>query len=413
MRTLNPISRWLSGLWLGFLLGLAVSCRNQPDFRPTVLLISLEGFRWDYQEQADTPNLDRLVATGVKAQALIPVFPTASMPNLYSLVTGLYPENHGIVSDLMYDPVFDATYDARILETVDEGRWYEGEPLWVTARKQGLNSATLFWPGSDAEIQGRQPAYVQGDADGRSRSEWVDQVLAWVDLPLDRRPAFMALSLILGDVSGRMDPHSPALSMAIQQIDSTLGQLFHGFVQRGVMEKIDIVIVSDHGMTQTDSTQVIFLDDYVELDQAGVIDWSPILGLRHDEGVQEDIYNALKGAHPHLQIYRREEVPFRLHYSNHYRIPPIVGLADVGWSITTHELYAADPAPFGTGSYGYDPRYPAMRGIFIARGPSFQNGLVVEPFQSIHIYNLITRVLGLAPAPNDGKLDSVSAMLAP
>ena len=233
MRTLNPTTRWLSGLWLGLLLGLAVSCRNQPDFRPTVLLISLEGFRWDYQEQADTPNLDRLVATGVKARALIPVFPTASMPNLYSLVTGLYPENHGIVSDLMYDPVFDATYDARILETVGEGRWYEGEPLWVTARKQGLNSATLFWPGSDAEIQGRQPAYVQGDADGRSRSEWVDQVLAWVDLPLDRRPAFMALSLIPGDVSRRMDPNSPALSMASQQIDSPLGHWVPGFVKRG------------------------------------------------------------------------------------------------------------------------------------------------------------------------------------
>lgn len=413
MHTLNITTRWLSALGLGLLLGLALSCRSQPGFKPTVLLISLEGFRWDYLEKADTPNLDRLVATGVKAQALIPIFPTYSLPNLYSLVTGLYPENHGIVSNVMYDPVFDATYDADNQAAVDEGRWYAGEPLWVTAEKQGLISATLFWPGSGAEIQGRRPTYAYGGDDSLSHADRVNQLLAWVDLPPDRRPAFMALHLDAGDVPGHVDPDSLELPLVIQQIDSTLGDLFHGLVQRGVMEQIDIVVVSDHGMTQTDSTQVIFLDDYVDFDQAGVIDWSPILGLRPAEGLQDEIYDALKGAHPHLQIYRREEVPLRLHYSNHYRIPPIVGLADEGWSITTHEVYDENPSRFGADSYGYDPRYPAMRGIFIARGPAFQNGLVVEPFQSIHIYNLITTVLGLDPAPNDGNLDSVRAMLAP
>ncbi len=394
-------------------LGLALSCRSQPSFKPTVLLISLEGFRWDYLEQADTPSLDRLVATGVKAQALIPIFPTYAWPNLYSLVTGLYPESHGIVSGRMYDPVFDATFDAGNQEAVHDGRWYAGEPLWVTAQKQGLISATLFWPGSTAEIQGRRPSYAYGGDDSLSHADRVNQLLAWVDLPPNRRPAFMAVNFTTGDLPGQMDPDSLDLPLVIQQLDSTLGDLFQGLVQRGVMEQIDIVVVSDHGVTRTDSTRVIFLDDYVEPDQAGVIDWSPILGLRPGEGLQDDIYDALKGAHPQLQIYRREEVPIRLHYSNHYRIPPIVGLADKGWSITTHAVYDENPARFNAGRHGYDPRYPAMHGIFIARGPSFQNGLVVEPFQSIQIYNLITTVLGIAPAPNDGNLDSVRAMLAP
>lgn len=413
MRTLILTTRWLTSLGVGLLLGLALSCRSQPSFKSTVLLISLEGFRWDYLEKADTPSLDRLVATGVKAQALIPIFPTHSLPNLYTLVTGLYPENHGIISDLMYDPVFDATYDVENQESVAEGRWYEGEPLWVTVEEQGLISATLFWPGAGADYRGRRPTYAYGGADSLSHSDRVNQLLAWVDLPPDRRPAFMALHLNAGDLPGHTDPDSLELPRAIQQIDSTLGNLFQGLVQRGLMEQIDIVVVSDHGITRTDSTQVIFLDDYVELDQAGVIDWSPILGLRPDEGIQGEIYDALKGAHPHLQIYRREEVPFRLHYSNHYRIPPILGIADEGWSITTHEVYDTDPSRFGVGRYGYDPRYPSMHGIFIARGPAFQNGLVVEPFQNIHIYNLITRVLGIDPAPNDGNIDSVRAMLAP
>ena len=411
MRDPRPILRLTARLWLGLMLWLVIGCGGH-RLKPTVLLISLDGFRWDYLEKADTPNLDRLVSTGAKARALIPAFPTKTFPNHYTIITGLYPENHGIIANTMFDPAYVDTFMLSKRETVSDGRWYGGEPLWVTAEKQGRISATLFWPGSEAEIGGVRPTYwYQYDHD-LPHTDRINQILAWLDLPPDRRPTFITLYFPDTDDQGhRFGPDSQELAMTVARLDSTLGTLFDGLMERGFMEEINIVVASDHGMAATDSTRVIFIDDYIDLNQAGVIDWSPVLGLRPPEELREDIYEALKTAHPHLQAYRREEMPSRLHYSNHHRIPYIIGIADEGWSITSHTFYDRDPSYFSGGDHGYDNRYPSMYGIFIARGPAFENGLEVPPFQNIHIYSLIANVLGLEPAPNDGCLDSVKVML--
>ncbi len=412
MRDLKRTLQCLLWIGLGFGLWLAVGCGGRSRLEPTVLLISLDGFRWDYLEKAPTPNLDRLVSTGVKARALLPVFPTKTFPNHYSIATGLYPENHGLIANTIYDPVSDDTFALSIREAVSDGRWYGGEPLWVTAEKQGQVSATLFWVGSEAEIEGVRPSYWYEYDHDLPHADRVNQVLAWLDLPPDRRPTFITLYFPDTDDQGDdFGPDSPELATTIQKVDSTLGTLFQGLIEREIMEEINIIVVSDHGMAATDSTRVIFLDDYVDLTQAGVIDWSPVLGLRPPEEVRENIYAALKSAHPHLRVYRREEVPARLHYSTHHRIPPIIGIADEGWNITSHAFYDRDPSHFNGGAHGYDNNYPSMYGIFLARGPAFENGLEVEPFQNIHIYALITRVLKLTPAPNDGSLDSVKALL--
>jgi len=411
MPKLKLTLRLLARLWLGLLLWLVIGCGNH-RLKPTVLLISLDGFRWDYLEKAATPNLDRLVSTGVKARALIPVFPTMTFPNHYTIVTGLYPENHGIIANTMFDPAYGDTFRLSKSEAVSDGRWYGGEPLWVTAEKQGRISATMFWPGSEAEIGGIRPTYWYEYDHDLPHTDRINQVLAWLDLPPDRRPIFITLSFPDTDDQGdRFGPDSQELATAIARVDSTLGTLFEGLMERGFMEEINIVVASDHGMAAIDSTRVIFIDDYIDLNQAGVIDWSPVLGLRPPKEVREDIYEALKTAHPHLQAFRREEMPSRLHYSTHHRIPHLIGIADEGWSITSHAFYDRDPSHFSGGAHGYDNRYPSMHGIFIARGPAFENGLKVPPFQNIHIYNLIARVLGLKPAPNDGSLDSVKVML--
>jgi len=404
--------RQLVWVWLVLGLWFAIGCGSRSRLEPTVLLISLDGFRWDYLEKAHTPNLDRLVNTGVKARALIPVFPTKTFPNHYSIATGLYPENHGIIANTMYDPVVDDTFALSLRAAVSDGRWYGGEPIWVTAEKQGQISATLFWPGSEAEIENFRPTYWYEYDHDMPHADRVNQVLAWFDLPPDHRPTFITLYFPDTDDDGhRFGPDSQELAATAEKVDSTLGTLFQGLMEREIMEEINILVVSDHGMASTDSTQMIFLDDYINLTQAGVIDWSPILGLRPPEEVRENIYAALKNAHPHLQVYRREEVPRRLHYSTHYRIPPVIGIADEGWSIATRAFYQRDPSYFAGGTHGYDNRYPSMHGIFIARGPAFKNGLQVAPFLNIHIYNLITVVLGLEPAPNDGSLDSVKVIL--
>ena len=298
MRDMKRTLRQLVWIWLVLGLWLAIGCGSRSRLEPTVLLISLDGFRWDYLEKAHTPNLDRLVNTGVKARALIPVFPTKTFPNHYSIATGLYPENHGIIANTMYDPVVDDTFALSLRAAVSDGRWYGGEPIWVTAEKQGQISATLFWPGSEAEIEGFRPTYWYEYDHDMPHADRVNQVLAWFDLPPDHRPTFITLYFPDTDDDGhRFGPDSPEITSTIQQLDSTLGTLFQGLMERGIMEEINILVVSDHGMASIDSTQMIFLDDYINLTQAGVIDWSPILGLRPPEEVRENIYAALKNAH--------------------------------------------------------------------------------------------------------------------
>ncbi|MCH7528226.1 MAG: alkaline phosphatase family protein [Candidatus Marinimicrobia bacterium] len=403
-------------VWLAVcLLALTLpGCSQRSTGRQTILLISVDGLRWDGLEQAATPNFDRLVATGVRARALIPVFPTKTFPNHYSIVTGLYPENHGIVANSMYDPVYNDTFKLADREAVADGRWWEGEPIWVTAQKGGLLTATLFWVGSEAEIKGQRPTYWQPYDHDLPHRERVAQIISWLRLPLDKRPTFLTLYFHIVDTQAHTyGPTAQQTIHAIQKVDSTLGELFRGLAGLDIIDELNIIVVSDHGMAAIDSTQVIFLDDYIDPEIARVIDWSPILGLRPREEAIDYVFNTLKGAHPQLQIYRREDTPSRLRYSSHHRIPPIIGLADEGWSITTHDYFRRHPENFHGGGHGYDNRYASMGGIFIARGPAFKSGLTVEPFENIHIYNLLAAIMELSPAPNDGDFARVKGLLAP
>jgi predicted AlkP superfamily pyrophosphatase or phosphodiesterase len=377
----------------------------------TVLLISLDGFRWDYFEKTDTPNLDRLAQTGVKARGLIPVFPTKTYPNHYSIITGLYPENSGVVGNIMFDPIMGDTFSVYERESVSDGRWYGGEPLWVTAEKQGVTAATLFWAGSEAEINGLRPSYWYPYDHDLPHADRIQQALAWFDLPQEHRPRLICMYFPDIDDGGHIGTNSPELMEAIQRVDSSLGVFFEGLIQRGMMEEVNFVVLSDHGMAEIDSTQVIFLDDYIDIDKAGVINWTPVLGLRPPEIELDNIYSALKGAHPRMQVYQREEMPSHLFYSKHHRIPLIIGIADEGWSISTRANYAQNPGLFNGGAHGYDWSYPSMRGIFIARGPAFNHGQTIDHFQNIHIYPLLAKILDIKPAPHDGSLDSVKVML--
>ena len=396
------------GLWLVF--GLHPGCGEPLRLAPTVLLISVDGFRWDYREKAATPNLDRLVATGVTAEALIPVFPTKTFPNHYSIVTGLFPTNHGVVGNDMFDPVFTDTFSLGNRAAVADGRWYDGEPIWVTAEQQGQRTAPIFWPGSEAEIKGTRPSYWLAYDHWMSHGDKVQQLLAQLDLPPHLRPTFLTMYFHDVDGAGHQGQDS-LLAAAISRVDSTLGILIQGLMDRGIMEEINIIIVSDHGMAGTDSIRTIFVDDYMELNQAGIVHMSPVLALRPAEGVHEQVYLALKNAHPNLRVYWRTDLPARLHYSTHYRIPPIVALADEGWNISSHEWRESHHVDASWGEHGYDNRYASMWGIFIGRGPAFKNGLKVPPFQNIHLYTLMCEILDLEPAPNDGSLDTVKVLL--
>lgn len=386
--------------------------RGQPE-RPTLLLISLDGFRWDFMDLAETPSLDRLAATGVRADRLIPVFPTKTFPNHYSIVTGLYPEHHGIVSNNFYDPTFDAAFILADPETHSRLNWWEGEPIWITAERQGLTAATYFWPGSEAEFDGVRPTHWRPYEHEVPYEQRVDQVLAWLDLEEPDRPDFIALYLDLVDtVAHSNDPESSQrVAEAIRTVDAVLGRLVEGLAAQGQLDRVNLLVVSDHGMAPTSPQRVIFLDDYLDPDKVRIMDWNPVLSIWAEPGEKDRVYETLVGAHPHLQVFRRENIPEDWHYRDHRRIPPLLGVADEGWSITTRAAFTSNPASFEGANHGYDPSLPSMGALFVGHGPSFREGLIVSSLATVDLYELMCRILGLTPAPNDGDPQAVGHIL--
>jgi predicted AlkP superfamily pyrophosphatase or phosphodiesterase len=387
---------------------------TQPDPRATVVLVSLDGFRYDYLDLYPSPNLHRLMARGVRAP-LVPVFLTKTFPNHYSVVTGLYPVHHGVVDNTMYDPEFDATFRINDTLAVRDSRWWGGEPLWVTAQKQGRVAAAFFWPGSEAEIAGVRPRYWVRYNSRVPNPTRVQQVLDWLTLA-ESTPTFV--TLYMSDIDGvghDSGPANPAVAAAILRVDSAMGLLLDGIDRRGLADRVNVIVVSDHGMSKTSPDSVMALDDYIQLDLlAHTSGGNPVFGLWPKPGMEDSVYAALRGKHPHVQVWRTHEIPIRFHYRAHRRIPPILALADAGWSITTRRRDVTEhPERFSGGTHGYDDTLAVMRAIFLAQGPAFRSGIVAPAFRNIHIYDLISSVLGLAPAPNDGSPDSTAALLRP
>jgi ectonucleotide pyrophosphatase/phosphodiesterase family member 5 len=387
---------------------------NSDDIPPApIILISMDGFRWDYMDRTDTPNMDYLAAEGVRAESLIPVFPSYTFPNHLSIITGCYPENHGIISNRMWDPVFEEWYYiGEGAEPVQDGRWYEAEPFWVTVERAGLKSATYHWPGSEAEIMGYRPSHYYVYDGSITNEEKIDQVLDWLDLPPDESPEFIAFWV--GDANyyaHHFGVEGAAMDSVIQGLDHDVGRLLTGLEQRDILDEVNIIIVADHGMVNLDEDKVLFLDDYISMQDLERYSLGPVAMLDPIEGMLDSVYTALYGAHPDFQLYRKEETPEHLHYRNHRRIPPLVGIPDESWYVSTH--YYFDNYGFNgyVAAHGYDPYISSMQAIFLASGPHFKKGITVPKFENIHIYNLLTSILELQGAPNDGDFELVRAML--
>jgi predicted AlkP superfamily pyrophosphatase or phosphodiesterase len=314
----------------------------------------------------------------------------------------------------MYDPVFDATYGLGKREEVANGRWYKGEPIWVTAESQGLPTAPVFWPGSEAEIGGYKPTYWEPYDGNVPDSERVDKVLRLLDLPATERPVFLTLYFdVIDHAAHRFGPGpSDELKKAVEHVDSMMGRLLAGLEVRGIDDKVDVIVVSDHGMSQNSRDRVILVDQLIDIEAANPVDWDPVLGLWPTEGRTEEIFTQLKGAHPNLDVYRRENVPPELHYSDNPRIPPIIAIADDGWAITSTQRFESCRRCFTGGSHGFDPRLESMGAFFVAAGPSLRRGVQLPELENVHLYYLMCAILGLEPAANDGEFAAVEGLLA-
>ncbi|KAI9838605.1 MAG: hypothetical protein M1819_004919 [Sarea resinae] len=398
-------------------------------FAPTTILISLDGFRADFLDRGLTPTLNSFIAEGISPKYMLPSFPSVTFPNHFTLVTGLYPESHGIVGNSFWDPVlkeeFFYTDPARSLQA----KWWGGEPLWVTAESQGIRSAIHMWPGSEAHIGGVEPAFVDKYNGTEILARKVDRVLALVDLPgLEkqesalsedhRRPQFIAAYVPVVDADGhKFGPNSTEIRTTINNVDTMLGDLFAGLKQRNLTDIVNIVVVSDHGMATTSTDRLIQLDDLIDVNVIEHLDGWPLYGIRpKDPNDLRDLYGRLAAAsveNPNFEVYLRDEnMPERYHFSNNARIAPLWIVPKAGWAIVTKDEFdVAKAKETGEiyrprGLHGYDHEHPLMRAIFAARGPAFPHkpNSRVEVFQNTEVYNIICDSLQLTPKPNNGTL---------
>jgi predicted AlkP superfamily pyrophosphatase or phosphodiesterase len=388
------------------------------DLRPTVILVSLDGFRYDYLEKYKPTNLNQLARAGVRAKWMVPSFPSKTFPNHYTIATGLYPQNHGIVENNIYDNRFDKIFTLSDREEIQKGRWWLGEPIWVTARKQGQKTGSMFYPGTEAEIAGIRPDYWRPYDEKVPNDERVDTILKWLDLPAAVRPTFLTLYFSDVDDAGHAHgPNSLEAKSAVLAVDSGIARLIAGLKARRVFKIVSLIIVSDHGMTTVNFNNAIILDELFDTKLAERIFWTrEIISIFPKAGREDEIYRTLKSRLPsQARVYRKAELPARLHYSNSPRIAPLLVLPDEGWILTNRksfeEMMSKGRMNQTGGGHGYDNSLASMRAIFIAHGDRFKKGRVVAPFENVQVYNIMTKLLGLKPAPNDGDGRAARAVL--
>jgi len=375
-----------------------------------VILVSLDGFRYDYPTKYGAKNLLAMAARGASApDGMIPSYPSVTFPNHYTIVTGLYPDHHGIVANNFYDPARKESYSYTNPKTTGDGSWYGGTPLWVLAEKQGMRAASFFWPTSDAEIQGKRPSYNVGPYDDNFPDEKrVEQVLMWLRLPPEKRPHFVALYFPNTDHAGHTyGPDAPETAESVRHVDDMIGKLSDGIAASGL--PVDLIVVADHGM-ETLKVGWVNLDKWADLSQ---FESSGPLLYAKSEADAEKAYQSLLSASDKFKVYRRAQVPADLHFSSNPREGDPVVVATGPYSIVAHDPNAKGGTRMPPrGGHGYDPRQmPSMKAIFFAAGPDIRPGVTVAPFENVDVYPLITRILGLQPGPIDGNLSALQGIL--
>ncbi|KAL9242228.1 hypothetical protein vseg_016248 [Gypsophila vaccaria] len=387
---------------------------------PVVILISADGFRFGYEFKTQTPNIHRLIKNGTEAEhGLIPVFPTLTFPNHYSIATGLYPVYHGIVNNYFIDP---ETGDEFSMASHDP-KWWLGEPLWVTVANSGKRAATVFWPGS--EVKKDKWECPPNDCHQYNTSfpyeDRVDSILGYFDWrPEHKIPSLMTLYFEEPDRQGHLyGPDDPEVTTAISRIDAMVGRLIQGLEQRGVLEDVDILFVSDHGMVSNCDNKVIYLDDlspWVTIPYSWVEYHTPHMAIRPPPGYSpaDIVARMTTGLQSgkvengeNLRVFLKEDLPRRLHYGINDRVTPIIGLLDEGYMVKQ----SRDKEMMCGGGHGYDNDLFSMRSIFIAHGPHFERGIKVPSFVNVEIYNLVTSILDIKGAPNNGSLSFLDSIL--
>lgn len=385
----------------------------EPD-RPYVILVSIDGYRDDYLSRGLSPTLESLAKIGVRG-SLRPSFPTLSLPNHYALVTGLVPNNNGIVSNAMWDSQLGRFTTGKHRQALNDGRWWsQARPIWEIAYSNRLRSATVLWPGSGAEIHGIRPDYWIPYSAQITSNQRVQIALDWLDRPESERPHLTALYLEEVDRAGHtFGPDSPELNHALESVDFSLKLLINGLQERELLGETNIVIVSDHGMAASPPENLILIDNLIPADQVNFTSLGALAGIDPNPNYPvDDLLTILNNAGKPMRCWRKESTPGRFLYGSNPRVPKVLCLADIGWRISTNAISRKIEGKFGRGEHGYDNALAEMQAIMVACGPSFRKNVRLGSYSNVDVFMLLTSLLRLPEQPSDADSElSRSALL--
>ena len=380
---------------------------READRSPVTILVSIDGFRPDYLDRGLTPNLNRLASGGVRGE-LKPSFPTKTFPNHYALVTGLRPDRNGIVGNTMLDPRRPGRLFSlgNATEALDPFWWDEAEPIWVTAERAGVRTATMYWPGSEVAIHGVRPGDWWRFDQNVTGAQRVRGVLDWMRRPAASRPRFVTLYFDEVDTAGhRFGPDSAEVRAAVADVDARMGELVGGLA--ALHQPANIVVVSDHGMAPSDPLKVVDLATLIDLSSIIAVETGQYAAIEPAAGTDDRVFAALVGHHDHFDCWRKESLPARLHYGANARVPAIVCLAEASWT-----LLAGPPRhPVEGGDHGGDNDDLAMRAVFLAAGPAIRARGRVPTDDNVDVYPLLAHLIGVPPLPSDALGDLALAVL--
>lgn len=393
--------------WL-FIITVSVSAQE----KPIVVLVSFDGFRWDYPARGFSPNITEMERNGASALMLKPCFPSKTFPNHISIITGMYPSGHGVIANRFTDQVTGELYNINDTNAVKNPRWYQGESIWETARRQGIRTASYFWPSSEIDESYRHPDVYEKYEHKRDYGTRVQAVLNWLSLPFEQRPRLITLYFDAVDTYGHnFGPESKEVNQAIAHVDSMLGLLRVGIAAAGLQDSVNIILVSDHGMAAVSKEREIDLGAVLAGTGAKMMDNGPVAFIKPAPGRVEEAYAALKKAERHFSVYRKHEIPESYKLANSPYVPELICIAETGWQLEDNTR-AKKREYTSLGNHGFDNAALDMHGIFFAEGPAFKRGYKTGSLNNIDVYPLICEIFGIIPRPNiDGKLERISFLL--